>query len=146
MSKPLPVDAFEWMTEKELVNWRGVCDKEGKGCILEVDLECPEVLHNDYPLAPERLKVNKVDKLIPNLRNREKYILHYKNLELYLSLGLKLVKIHRGLKFNERSWLKDYIQLNTDLRTKGKTDFEKDIFKLMNNLCLVRPWKILEIG
>ena len=131
MSKPLPTDSFEWMTDEELQNW-----SNGKGCILEVDLEYPKELHddhNEYPLAPERLKVNKVDKLIPNLRNKEKYVVHYENLKLYLNLGLTLTKIHRGIKFNERAWLKDYIQLNTDLRTKGKTDFEKDFFKLMNN-------------
>ena len=136
MSKPLPTDSFEWMTDKELQNWTEGSNEKGKGCILEVDLEYPKKLHNEhneYPLAPERLKVNKVDKLIPNLRNKEKYVIHYENLKLYLNLGLKLTKIHRGIKFNERAWLKDYIQLNTDLRTKGKTDFEKDFFKLMNN-------------
>ena len=136
MSEPLPTGSFEWMTEEESVNWKSICNEKGKGCILEVDLEYPEDLHdehNEYPLAPERLRVNKVDKLIPNLRNKEKYVVHYENLKLYLNLGLKLTKIHRGIKFNERAWLKDYIQLNTDLRTKGKTDFEKDFFKLMNN-------------
>ena len=124
------------MNEWELNNWELICNEEGKGCILEVDLEYPEELHdehNEYPLAPERLKVNKVNKLIPNLMNKEKYIIHYENLKLYLNLGLKLTKIHRGIKFNERPWLKDYIQLNTDLRTKGTTEFEKDFFKLMNN-------------
>lgn len=136
MSQPLPVNGFMWMEEAELRHWNKICDKYGEGCILEVDLEYPKDLHdkhNEYPLAPERLEVNKVRKLIPNLNNKEKYVLHYENLKLYLKLGLKLVKIHRGIKFNERTWLKDYIQLNTDLRTKGTTDFEKDFFKLMNN-------------
>ena len=59
--------------------------------------------------------------------------LHRKNLELYIRNGLKLTKIHRGIKFEERPWLQKYIQLNTDLRTKGTTDFEKNFFKLMNN-------------
>jgi hypothetical protein len=85
------------------------------------------------PLAPERITVNKTVKLIPNLNGREKYVLHHTNLKQYLELGLKLVKIHRGVKFLERDWMKEYIQLNTDLRTKGTTDFEKDFFKLMNN-------------
>ena len=58
--------------------------------------------------------------------------IHHKNKQ-YLSLGLKLTKVHRGVKFFEKSWMKEYIQLNTDLRTKGTTDFEKDFFKLMNN-------------
>ena len=135
MSQPLPVNEFKWMEVSELQNWNRLC--EGKGCILEVDLEYPENLHdnhNEYPLAPERLRVNKVDKLIPNLNNKEKYVVHHRSLKQYLDLGLKLIKIHRGgVKFNERTWLKDYIQLNTDLRTKGTTEFEKDFFKLMNN-------------
>ena len=134
MSQPLPVDEFEWMKESELPNWNNL--GEGKGCILEVDLEYPEDLHdthNEYPLAPERLRVNKVNKLIPNLNNKEKYVIHHRSLKQYLDIGLKLTKIHRGVKFNEKAWLKGYIKLNTDLRTKGTTDFEKDFFKLMNN-------------
>jgi hypothetical protein len=74
-----------------------------------------------------------VDKLIPNLNNKEKYVIHHKTLKQCLSLGLRLTKVHPGVKFVEESWLKKYIQLNTDLRTKGTTDFEKDFFKLMNN-------------
>ena len=130
MSKPLPTHGFEWMSEGELKDW-----KNGS-CILEVDLEYPEHLHdehNDYPLAPERLMINKVEKLIPNLNNKTKYIVHYENLKLYESLGLKITKIHRGLKFEESAWLKKYIDLNTNLRSKAKNDFEKDFFKLMNN-------------
>ena len=126
MNQPLPVDEFEWMEKPELQNWNNLGG--GKGCILEVDLEYPKELHdnhNEYPLAPERLRVNKVDKLIPNLNNKEKYVIHHKNLKQYLGLGLKLIKIHKGVKFNERTWLKDYIQLNTDLRTKGTTEFER---------------------
>ena len=134
MSQPLPVNEFRWMNYCNLQKWNSL--PEGKGCILEVDLEYPKNLHdshNEYPLAPERMTVNKVDKLIPNLGNKTKYVIHHKNLKQYLGLGLKLTKIHRGIEFNEKAWLKDYIQLNTDLRTKGTTEFEKDFFKLMNN-------------
>ena len=130
MMKPLPVGDFHWMTGDELENWGEF------PCVLEVDLEYPEELHelhNDYPLAPERLKINKVEKLIPTLLKKEKYVLHGQNLKLYLELGLKLKWIHRGIKFREKPWMKSYIELNTDLRTKGKNDFEKDFFKLMNN-------------
>ena len=80
MSKPLPTQGFKWMNEEELEGWRSF------SCILEVDLEYPESLHdlhNDYPLAPETVTVNKVDKLIPNLRNKKKYVVHYENLKLY---------------------------------------------------------------
>ena len=96
MSKPLPTGGFKWMSN--LNNWRN------RPCILEVDLDYPEELHsahNDYPLAPESLKIEKVDKLIPNLMNKEMYILHRDNLLLYESLGLKIKKIHRGITFTE---------------------------------------------
>ena len=126
MMKPLLVGDFKWMRERELGHW------EDFPCILEVDLEYPRGLHdlhNDYPLAPERLKINNVEKLIPNLWDKKKYIVHHKNLELYLELGLKVKKIHRGIKFREEPWMRSYIELNTDLRTKGKNDFEKDFFQ-----------------
>ena len=130
MSKPLPTHGFRWMYEEELKDW------ESQPCILEVDLKYPEKLHdlhNDYPLAPERVKVNDVEKLIPNLNDKKKYVIHHETLKLYLSLGLKLTKIHRGITFEESAWLKPYIDLNTDLRAKATNDFEKDFFKLMNN-------------
>ena len=118
------------MKVSELETW------ENHSCILEVDLEYPKSLHNlhsDYQLAPEEIKIDKVDKLIPNLGDKEKYILHYKNLKQYLGLELKLTKIHRGIKFEESQWLEKYIALNTELRTAAANEFEKDFFKLMNN-------------
>ena len=130
MSKPLPTHGFKWMKVSELETW------ELHSCILDVDLEYPKSLHDlhsDYPLAPEYIEANKVDKLIPNLRNKKKYVIHYENLKQYLSLGLKLTHIHRGIKFEESQWLEKYIDLNTELRTAAKNDFEKDFFKLMNN-------------
>ena len=131
MSKPLPTHGFEWMNVNELKTW------ENYPCILEVDLEYPislHDLHNDYPLAPEYIKINKVDKLIPNLRNKKKYVIHYENLKQYLNLGLKLTKIHRGIKFKESKWLEKYIDKNTKLRAAVKeNEFKKDFFKLMNN-------------
>ena len=130
MSKPLPTHGFEWMKVDELETW------ELHSCILEVDLEYPKSLHdlhNDYPLAPEQIMVNKTSKLIPNLGDKKKYILHYENLKQYLKSGLKLTHIHRGIKFKESPWLEKYISLNTKLRTEAKSEFEKDFFKLMNN-------------
>lgn len=130
MSKKLPIGGFKWMTEEEVKDWKN------HPCILEVDLEYPKELHdlhNDYPLAPERLKINKVEKLIPNLNDKQRYVLHYESLKQYESLGLKITKIHRGIKFKESDWMKQYIDLNTNLRAKAKNDFEKDFFKLMNN-------------
>ena len=132
MSLLPPVSGFRWMDENDLENWIEFSD----GCILEVELEYPRklhYLHNEYPLAPGRLIVNKVEKLIPNLNEKKKYVLHHKNFKQYLDLGLKLKKIYRGIAFSENAWLKPYIELNTNLRSKAKHEFENDFFKLINN-------------
>ena len=115
MSKQLPTSGFEWMTDVEFDDWKHL------SCILIVNLQYPEHLHdlhNDYPLAPERVKIGNVEKLIPNLNNKTNYIVHYENLKLYESFGLKITKIYRGTKFKESTWLEEYINLNTKLRTK----------------------------
>ena len=140
MSQKLPVHSFKWMSNKEienLLNNQIVQVWERTPCILEVDLEYPEELHdlhNDYPLCPERVECDKgVKKLIPNLRNKNNYVVHYKTLMQCLRLGMKLKKIHRGIKFIEEDFLKPYIDKITNLRTQAKNNFEKDFFKLMNN-------------
>ena len=140
MSQKLPVHSFKWMSNKEIENIFNnqiVQVWEKTPCILEVDLIYPEELHdlhNDYPLCPERVEYDKgVKKLIPNLRNKNNYVVHYKTLMQCLRLGMKLKKIHRGIKFIESDFLKPYIDKNTSLRTQAKNNFEKDFFKLMNN-------------
>ena len=140
MSEKLPIHSFKWLSSGEmenLFNNQVVQIWEKTPCILEVDLEYPENLHdlhNDYPFCPERVECkNGVEKLIPNLRDKTKYVIHYKNLIQCLKAGLKLKKIHRGIKFIESAWLKPYINKNTNLRTQAKNNFEKDFFKLMNN-------------
>ena len=140
MSMKLPTHGFKWLTGGEmekLFNNQVVQVWEKTPCILEVDLEYPENLHNlhnDYPFCPERVECkNRVEKLIPNLRNKTNYVIHYKNRIQCLKAGMKLTKIHRGIKFIESDWMKPYIEKNTNLRTKAKNNFEKDFFKLMNN-------------
>ena len=113
MNKSLPTIGFKWMSEDELNNWKS-CTNHGIGCILQVDLEYPKELHdlhNDYPLAPKSVKLagSVVSKLIPNLNNKTKYVVHYENLKQYESLGLKITKIHRGIIFDESCWLKKLI-------------------------------------
>ena len=158
MSQYLPTGHFKWLSQNRIkkTNLGKYTENSEKGLILEVDLEYPQELHNlhnDFPLGPEKIKVAKdmlsdyckkiaekfnissglVHKLIPTLNSKEKYVLHYRNLQLYLSLGLKLKKIHRVLQFDQSPWLKQYIDFNTQKRTNAKNSFEKDFFKLMNN-------------
>ena len=72
------------------------------------------------------IKVGYVKKLIPNLGHKNNYVVHYRNLQLYLSFGMKLTKIHRVLKFKQPDWMKKYIDFNTEKRMNNANDFEKD--------------------
>ena len=122
------------------------------GYFLEVDFEYPDELHelhNGYPLASEKLavssdmlsnyckriadkyeiKIGDVKKLIPNLGNKTNYVVHYRNLQLYLSLGMKLTKIHRVLNFKQSDWMKKHIDFNNEKRMKTANNFEKKILK-----------------
>ena len=102
ISKQLPTSGFVWMTDNELEDWKHL------SFFLEVDLEYPEdlhELHNDYPLAPERIKIGNVEKLIPNLNNKTNYLVHYENLRLYESLGLKITSDNDNKKFRAMPWL-----------------------------------------
>ena len=157
MSQYLPTGNYKWENANEWNEYKIMRSKDDSktGYIFDVDLEVPKDLHdyfNDYPLAPEsRLgeysenmkrkyrilnekdPVSIVKKLIPNLYDKTNYVVHYRNLKLYLFLGLKLKKINRVLSFDQKPFLDKYIQFNTKQRAQCKTDFEKDFFKLMNN-------------
>ena len=159
MSDCIPYEKSEWVKNVDELDVMSINKKSDVGYFLEIDFEYPNELHelheshNDYPLTPEKLavsnnmlstyykkiadeydiKVDNVKKLIPNLRNKTKYVLHYKNLQLYLSLGMKLTKIHRALQFKQSDWMKKYIDFNTEKRKNAANDFEKGFFKLMIN-------------
>ena len=149
MVQSLPYKNFKWSNDLTL-------DKIQTG-IYEVDIEIPKELHDkfkDYPLCPEiksipennlsqyqnylnnklNIKYTEKDKkLILDLLPKKNYKIYYKNLEYYMKLGIKITKIHKILTFDEKPFLKDYIDLNTELRKQAKNDLEKDLFKLMNN-------------
>ena len=135
MSQPLPTGGFKWID----MNQNGISElatRTDKGYLLEVDVNYPKDLHdlhNELPFMCEKLEINGVEKLVPNLRNKRNYVIHIRALNQVLQHGLKLVKIHRTIEFVQSPWLKAYIDFNTRLRTAATNDFEKDFFKLMNN-------------
>ena len=144
MSQNLPTHGFKWMKDITVEKVDEILDKINcsmsntgkKGYIFEVDLEYPSHLwdeHNDYPLAPELMKVNGVEKLICHFKTRKNYVIHYRTLRQCLELGMKITAVHRGISFYQSPWMEPYIRKNTELRKTAANSFEKDFFKLMNN-------------
>ena len=144
MTQQLPTHGFNWIKNITKEKVMEILEKANhsmlnhgrKGYIFEVDLEYPEHLwdsHNDYPLAPEKMIVNGVEKLICHFKPRKNYVVHYRNLRQYLELGMRITAVHRGISFYQSSWMEPYIRKNTELRMKAANSFEKDFFKLMNN-------------
>jgi hypothetical protein len=154
MADYMPESEFKWLNDEEIKNFERNIDmylnSTDVGYVIECNLEYPERLHDfhsDFPLAPEKMKIPTKDlseyqknlleimkdikykrvpteKLMLTLYDKEKYIVHYQNLKLYLSLGMKLKKIHRILSFKQSKWLKTFIDLNTELRKNSTTEFE----------------------
>ena len=121
MSKKLPVNECKWLDSnkiyEELIKDYNEIDK--KGYILEVDFKYLKKLHNlysDLPFLPERMEINKCKKLVCNLYNKKKYVVHVNALKQALNHGLKIKKIHRVIEFNQKAWLKPYIEMNTELK------------------------------
>ena len=131
MLEYLLYDEFEWLSDDEIdvIDFSCVIAESNVGYFLEVDLKYPSELHelhNDYPLAPEKMRVSKdmlsdyclsivekydvkvgdVAKLIPNLRDKSCYVLYYRTLQLYVSFGMVVKRIHRVMKFKQSNWLK----------------------------------------
>ena len=127
MSKFLSTSGFKWIDTKEF-DLNKYSSNSSKGCVLEIDLEYPKELrelYNDYSLAPDKIEINtemlsdyqikiadhynmptgNIKKLVPNFFDKEKNVIHCKNLQIYLRLELKLKKIHRVLEFNQSQWL-----------------------------------------
>ena len=157
MSLPLPKKNFHWKqvmpTEEQITKMKW---DSKKGWILEVDLEYPAHLHdahNDYPLAPEKklikpeqmsdyqrrlmadldLTTPETEKLLLTLEDKEKYVVHYRNLQFYLRQRMRLKNVHRVIEFNQEPWMEPYIRMNMEFRKQARNDFETDFYKLMNN-------------
>ena len=139
MSRKLPVNNFKWIEDTSKINEKFIknyYEYSRKVYILEVDVKYPKELqdlHSDLPFLPKKMKIDKCKKLVCDLHNKKKYVVHIKSLKQALNHGLKLKGVHRVIEFNQKAWLKPYIDMNTELRKLAKDDFEKDLFKLMNN-------------
>ena len=159
LKQKLPTHNFEWVDDFDKVIEKIKRGDTDKGYILEVDLHYPSILHDwhdDYPLAPEKLVIHddllsqhqkqilqimndhgrkriSSEKLVPNLMDKSKYVIYYKNLKYYLDKGLQLTNIHRIIAFDETAWLEPYIMMCTSKRQKATNAFEKDLYKLMVN-------------
>ena len=136
MSQPLPTGGFRWVDVKP-EDVSKLANSSKKGYLLEVDVHYPRELHdchNDLPFMCEYMKINGVEKLIPNLYYKKRYVIHIRPLEQALKHGLVLEHINRAIEFKQLAWMKEYIDFNTKLRTAAANDFEKDFYKLMNNV------------
>ena len=139
ISQKLPVDGFKWVKDLCKYNEDFIKNSDeniNKGYFLEVDVEYLKKLfnlHKDVPFLPKREKINNCEKLVCSVEDEEKYVVHIRALKQALNHCLKLKKVHRVIQFNQRAWLKPYIDMNTGLRKEAKNDFEKGFFKLMNN-------------
>lgn len=145
MSQRLPIADYRWISESEIeqkFNTSTILnlkDDSDIGYIFEVNLQyLPQQhdKHNDFPFCPEKRSlegITKNDKLLLTFYDKEKYVIHHSMLKLALEQGLILKKVHRVLQFKQSVWLKPYIDLNTELRTRANNDFEKNFYKLLNN-------------
>lgn len=160
MSMSLPMSDFAWMSEAELAAFNpetDVCDNGDTGYFLEVDLEYPGELHeshNSFPLAAQAMDLTEQDlspysysclqtltgktkysarKLTSTFYPRTKYLCHGMNLKLYLQLGLKLVRIHRGIKFHQEKFIEPYIAMCSARRRTAPTEAQRNMYKLLCN-------------
>ena len=139
MTEKRPVNGFKWVKNLSKFNERfikGYNENSDRGYFLEVDVEYLIKLislHKDPPFLPERKKLEKVKKLVCDIEDKKKYVIHIRTLKQALNHGLILKRVHRVIQFNQKAWLKPYIDMNTKLRKEEKNEFEKDFFKLMNN-------------
>ena len=131
MSQKLPVNGFKWVKNTSKIDEKFIqnySEDSDKGYIFEVDVKYRRRLHDlhsDLPFLSKRMKIDKCKKLVCNLRNQKKYVVHIRSLKQALNYGLKLKKVHRIIEFNQESWLKPYIDLNTESRKIAKMILKK---------------------
>ena len=126
----LPVNNFEWIEDTSSFNedfMKSYNEESDEGYFIKIDIQYPEKLLelHDLPFLPERMKLENVEKLVTNLHDKTVYVIHIRNLKQALSHGL-ILRVHRMIKFNQKVWLKPYIDMSTELRQKAKNNFEKD--------------------
>ena len=132
MSQPLPAGGFKW-TDVNPNEISKLATRTNKGYLLEVDVSYPKDLHdshNDLLFMCERMEINGVEKLVPNLRDKKNYVIRIQALNQVLQHGLRLDRIHRAIEFDQSPWLKTYIDFNTQLRISSHNDFEKEFFQI----------------
>ncbi|XP_011268311.3 uncharacterized protein LOC112638216 [Camponotus floridanus] len=136
MCQPLPYERFEWVDDLESLDVMSATEDSTVGTHLEVDLDYPADAHADLPFCPTRDKPpeKRQSKLLATLYNKRRYVTHYRNLQQCVRHGLRLTRIHHALRFSQSPWLRGYVELNTRLRTNASNDFEKNLYKLMNNV------------
>ncbi|XP_050454177.1 uncharacterized protein LOC126852925 [Cataglyphis hispanica] len=138
MCQSLPYEDFQWVENVSSIDLMSVMPNSPTGYIIEVDLAYPSNLHDshaDLPFCPTRDKLpgKRQDKLFATLYDKHHYVTHYRNLQQCVKYGLRVTRIHRILQLAQSPWLRDYIELNTRLRINAKNEFEKNLYKLMNN-------------
>lgn len=157
MSRPLPEKNFHWKTDLTTDDIRNYDPNCGWGCLVQVDAEIPDELHdklNDIPPCPDSLDIDHKmassttrrhratrfgdayvaptqQKLAPNLFNKEGYIGHITAMKKWMELGVKITRIIKVLAFDQRPWLEPYIKFNTEKRMAADSDFKRSFYKLM---------------
>lgn len=137
LKQKIPVSDFKYENPDQ-VNWMNQPIDADKGYILEVDVSFPENTHDQLqdvcPLPDHKVPPGgKVKKLIASLEPKERYVVHYVNLQQATKLGVQVTKVHKVLSFTQSDFMKEYIDFNTAMRMKAKTKFEKDFFKFLIN-------------
>ena len=153
MPQILPINGFKWVEKWKLSRFnekfiKHYNENSDIGYFVEVDTDYPKELfnlHKDLPILPERKKVNKCEKLNCSTKDKENHVIHIIALKQALNHGLILKTIHKVIKFNQRAWLKPYIDMNTKKRMEAKNEFKENFFKLMINSVFGKAAESIEI-